>query len=518
MAEPVLNLVMRDLVDALIQERLFGFADGEHDGEWYRVGEIRLRVRPGGKLQPWRYAGGPVLHGTREIGPDELIRLVAAEEPAVAQVADDLATAVTHAGVSIDGEADGERMAARRNRPFHPTARAVVGWTEAELARYGPHRRDPLGLDWLAVHTDCLRFGSGSREPAALLLEPGDHDRLQAGLPAGYTLVPVHPWHYDCVLRREFAAEIDNGAIRPVALGVGRFRPTSSLRTLVSADPARHVKLPLGVNTLGSARLLPPRYLDNGERGERLLRQVLTRDADLAALVTVCDERTWCGWAGDEFADRPGLLAAQVRSYPPEVPDAVPLGALAAEEWYRMRPVDPVPFFRALADDFCAMAIGFLRHGVLPELHGQNVARSGRRFVLRDHDAVRYCPGWLAAAGIPEPGYRVKPGVRQSLRLDDPGALVGFLQTLGFQVNLYGIADALTRHYSITENVLWNQLRAALTDCLDRLEPPPLVRRLLLEAPTWPSRQVLGPLLRSGRSNDASMPASTGTVPNPLAS
>ncbi|MFF5989906.1 IucA/IucC family protein [Prauserella flavalba] len=521
---------MGDLVDALVREGVGGFGEGVLDGEWYRVGELRVRVRDGGALQPVRYAGGPVLHGSAEVTPGELIRIVAHGEPFAEQVARDLRTAVEHGEVTatphhgvIDGPLGmlaGERFAASRNRPFHPTARAAAGWSARDLARYGTARSEPLPLDWVAVRADRLRFGSGDRDLADLLLGEAAPEP-----PEGFHLLPVHPWQFEHVLPREFAAELARGDIRPLARGLGGFRPTSSLRTLVTAEQARHVKLPLGIATLGAARLLPPRYLDNGERAERTLRTILARDPDLAALVTVCDERTWCGWAGDdEFADRPGHLAAQVRTYPADVTDAVPMGAFAAPALYASGwECDPVPFFTAIAEAFCAVALGFLRYGVLPELHGQNVAVTledgwPARFVLRDHDTLRVHPQWMRAAGVEEPGYRVKPGARQSLVLDEPEALVGYLQTLGLQVNLYGIADALSRHYGITEKLLWKRLRAALATSLDRTNPPPEVERLLLHSPTWPHRQVLRPLLRQGPSAGVSMPANTGRVPNPLLS
>jgi siderophore synthetase component len=548
---------MGDLVDTLIAERLFGFGEptpSDAGDGWYRVpvgaGSVRLRLRECDGLQRHRLARGPVVFGGRELAPDELLRLVADAEASEAErIACDVRTAVEHAGVTLAGRHDltprpgdllaGERLAATRGRPFHPTARAAAGWSSHELAQYGPMRPDVLGLDWVGVRADHLRFGAsaGADRLADLLLEPADRERLAAAAAAlgdEFCLLPVHPWQRDHVLGRVFAPELEAGLVRPVARGIGRLRPTASLRTLCSPVQTRHVKLPLGIATLGATRLLPPRYLDNGERGERLMRALLQRDPALRRRVSLCDERTWCGWDGDEFGDRPGQLAAQLRTYPTEVLEpgtlALPMAALAAHEWDTLGSairddLDPVAFFRGLAAAFAEVGLGFLRYGVLPELHGQNVVvtlRDGRpqRFVLRDHDTLRLYPGWMEAAGVPDPGYRVKPGTPQSLRLDCPEALIGYLQTLGFQVNLYGIADALGRHYGVAEAVFWDQLRAALTGCLADLDLPAhvedVVHTQLLRAPTWPTRQVLGPLLRQGSSGGVSMPAATGEIANPL--
>ncbi|GAA0530591.1 siderophore biosynthesis protein SbnC [Saccharopolyspora subtropica] len=571
MREDATELVLRDLVDALLQEDVAGFGAraetdcpaelaGEplRDGEsWCRVkldtGWVACRVRPGGALQRHRFAGGAVWRGgdgaaPRQIPPEELLRLVGGGFPGAAAVAEDLRASVEHAATLLAQRAEldlaprpgqllaGERLAATRNRPFHPTARAASGWTATDVARHGPMRAAPLGLDWVGVRPERLRHGSdpdSHRIPDLVL----DHrqrqlldDLLGNADSADLVPVPVHPWQFDHVLPTEFAEELALGVVVPLVRGLGRFHPTASVRTLTtSPESARHVKLPLGVATLGAARLLPPRYLANAERAQACMRELLERDPLLAHRVALCDERTWCGWhdPDDEFGDRPGQLAAQVRRYPALDGLVLPMAAFAAHEWHVLAPLvpDPVGFFRDLAGAFCELGFGFLRWGVLPELHGQNVVvvlRGGRvdRFVLRDHDTLRLYPEWMAAAGTPDPEYAIRPGAPQSLRLDSAEALVGYLQTLGFQVNLYGIADALCRHFGLAEEALWTELRAAVVDCLKRLDPPSAVRSVLraqlLDAETWPSRSVLGPLLRQGRSSGVSMPAGTGSVPNPL--
>jgi siderophore synthetase component len=423
----------------------------------------------------------------------------------------------------------------------------VSGWTADEVRAFGPMRAAPMPCAWVAVARDHLRLGpaAGSTDLAGPILGeqlPCLHDAMRrAGVGEDtHQPLPVHPWQRDHVLCSEFAPEISAGLVVGLDVELGRLAPTSSWRTLVVADdPRRHVKLPLGVATLGAARLLPPRYLDNGDRAEALLREVVAADPGLGRLVEVCDEGRWAGWSDgtDEFDDRPGHLAAQVRHYPVDTtaapPDgtvALPLGALAADAWDGLGPAlgvtDPLGFFGGLADAFAAMVIGFLAHGVLPEVHGQNVvARLGPGgmvvgFVLRDHDAVRLHPGWMAAAGTADPGYRIRPGARQSLRLDTPEDLVAYAQTLGFQVALFAIADALARWSGLPERAFWGRLRAAVEGSLAvgglRDEVAAVLGRVLLDAPTWPSRTVLGPLLAHGRSGSVSMPAGVGSVPNPL--
>ncbi len=400
-------------------------------------------------------------------------------------------------------------------------------------------RAQPLGLDWVAVRRERLRFGgdADSHRIPELILDPTDREELAeaqqrtGAVTEDFLPVPVHPWQFDRVLPSQFAEELASGALVPLVRGVGRFHPTASIRTLTTApETPKHVKLPLGVATLGATRLLPPRYLANAERAQETMQDLIDRDPLLRRRIALCDERIWCGWhdPADEFGNRPGQLAAQVRVYPELDGLALPMAALAAHEWDVLAPAlsgqfDAVTFFRALAAAFCEVGFGFLRYGVLPELHGQNVVvvlRDGvvDRFVLRDHDTLRLYPQWMRAAGTPDPEYVIKPGAPQSLHLESAEALVGYLQTLGFQVNLYGIADALCRHFGLDEGVLWAELRAAV---LDGLAPLPnavakVLRDRLLHAEMWPSRSVLGPLLRQGPSGGVSMPAGVGAVPNPL--
>lgn len=583
-------LVLRDLIDTLLSENIAGVADAldvdaagmagvalVETERWARVpvngGALVFRCRDGGPPRPWRLSRGPVWFvgdTQRELAPAEVLALLvdSGEFPELDVVTADLRAAVEHTEATFAGWSalveraprpggllTGERLAATRNRPFHPTARAVSGWSAAELAEYGPMRQRPLALRWVAVRRDRLRHGESpaSGRIAEILLGSSEHDQLvdavrKSGVDDEYQAVPVHPWQFDQVLAAQWADEMAARDVVPLDCRLGRFHPTASLRTLATApEPAPHVKLPLGggtrgVATLGAARLLPPRYLDNGDKAQRTVRWIVDSDPELSERVALCEESAWCGWhasAADEFADRPGELAAQVRRYPADVladdTIALPMASLAADQWHHLSPAlhvdDPVAFFREITTAFCAMTFAFLAHGVLPELHGQNVVvalpatrpftGTWPRFVLRDHDTVRICPRWMSAAGTPDPGYRITPGAPQSLRLDEPETLIGYAQTLGFQVNLYGIADALARHYDLDEQIFWRVLAEVVATGIEaaavRDEVRDRLRATVVDAPTWPSRRVLGPLLRAGHGNGVSMPAATGRVPNPLA-
>jgi staphyloferrin B synthase len=510
-------LVMRDLLDAAVAEGLVSapLVSGRVHVALPDGRELSWPARPGGVLQATRSVDGPVLlDGVPVPAPSAVLRLLAPDAPCVDAVARDLDTAVAHA---LDPPSEdltenlGEVLAAVRGRPFHPTARAVSGWGADDLARWGPGRT--VALDAVAVRADHLRLGAG-----------GFPDLLDA--PDGYRVLPVHPFDREHVLPVAFAGEIADGIVVPLARGVGEGRVTSSLRTLDLGD-GRHLKLPLGVTTLGSTRLLGARSLDLAQRGERVLRDVLAADPDLAARVAVADETAWAGFArpdgSDEFDDRPGHLAAALRVLPPPTGShRVPLAALSAPAWDGPLAAlgDPEVVFGAVVESVVEVGIGFLRHGVLPEMHGQNVlldvdARS-TRLVLRDHDAVRVHPDRLT---VPGPGYRFTPGGTQSLVLDTPAELIGFFATLAVEVGLGGVVDALVRHTGAPEPRWWATIRRAVEGAVARTADPEVrstLQAVLLDADTWPYRTVLRPLLERGPSPGTSMPAGVAYVPNPL--
>lgn len=594
------ELVLRDLLDSAVQEDVAGLGSARRgaapaglpaqvvdDARWVTItlgpgGRLAWRAHDGAPWQGTRHAGGPAWHlpadaAPRPVGAAEVLTLLTTGDAAAIHtdvVAADLRTAVEHARTTATGfdrlPADaiaprrgeaaaallaGERLAATRGRPFHPTARAAVGWSAADLDRWGPMAREPVTPAWVLVRRDHLRHGPGADSMALHRLVLGHPTLVDAGIDLDlYQPLPVHPSDRDRVLPEAFADEIAAGIVVPLDrrpapwTAVGALWPTASLRTLqipalripagrgpAHQDRVRHLKLPLDVATLGATRLLPPRYLDNADRARRTLDAVLAADPALANAVAPCDEDVWAGFAApdgaDELALRPGRLAAQIRTYPDLGALPLPLATPAADVWDVLGPVlgvdgfaDARRYVLALARLVLGVAVGFLGHGVLPEMHGQNVvvvhspAGDPERLVLRDHDTVRVHRGWARAAGTPDPAYRIAPGASQSLVLDRPEDLVAYLQTLVVQVALRGVGDALGRHLGVAEAVWWPVLGEALVDAVDRSTDPvqSVLRATLVDAPTWPARSVLGPLLRAGASGGVSMPAGTVRIPNPF--
>jgi siderophore synthetase component len=163
--------------------------------------------------------------------------------------------------------------------------------------------------------------------------------------------------------------------------------------------------------------------------------------------------------------------------------------------------------------------------GFMPELHGQNAVlacTAGRveGVVLRDHDTVRLHRPWLAAAGLPDPGYDVKPGTTNSLWAAGPEELLGWFQTLALQVSLRAIGRALVSHYGVEEETVWRRLAHVVRAARAGVDLPPaaaeVTDRQLFHATSWPTKLVIGPLLARVGRGGGSMPSGTGRAGNPF--
>jgi staphyloferrin B synthase len=585
--------VLRDLIDALLNDGLITIAPANIDtdtdsvlarevvvntttsGARTRGCRLVFRVRSATPPfpRPWRYSRGPVLlvdpaatdntdstEGTGEpLDAAGVVRALARPSwTALDLVADDLAAApeavvaAAHAGPRV-AEAvaagglefqAGERLAALRDRPFHPLGRHKRGWAGEDAARWGPHAARPFGLAWWAVPRSALDVGEAADCEPADALDPADRDRLDAAAArcgvdgADHVVLPVHPWQARHLGERRL------GAV-PLADGLGAFRAMASLRTLAPAGrPGLHLKLPLAVAALGAGRQLAVRYLRNGDRAQRLLASV-SRHPALSDRVHVCDETAW--WSNPGPAEPgEGELGCQVRRYPriatePDV-TLLPLAALGVTVAGRAPALEALaaPLDRGsgaallaqLTDELVRLAVVGLAHGVMPEMHGQNVVvvvRPGDRvvsgLVLRDHDAVRIHPPWLRAAGLPDPGYVVDGRTPNTLVAESPEGLLAWFQMLGVHLGLFPVVEALAAAAGLAEADGWRTIAAATGRCLDRLAAEPglghaaaVARRQLLDEPTWPVKLVMGPLLERGGSCGTSMPSAIGTTANPLVS
>jgi len=566
--------LLQDLVDALWLEDLYGFrshcrllspADDEAVLEVVlgpaRV--LRWLGRPAGGLRPFRVSDRrPVLHSAAHA-----VALAAVEVAESLQSADwwsertgrlarffrlaldqaEFAAAhersiLARLAAAADDLLCWEALSCLKDRPFHPLARAK-DWGDSDGSAYASEAAASVPLHWVGVPRDEVRGTATAGQPLAeILLDPAQGARLAATARArgaggdAWLWLPVHPWQW---ARLERMAPSERARCIDLGAGPGAAIPTASLRSLaVVGRPGTHLKLALSVNALGAVRTLPPRYLHNAVLAAACLESLRERDAWLAAHLLLCDENPW--WAlrqRDALEAEPGELACLIRRYP-QLPGArlIPMaalpvvsadGALPAFD-HLLGPVgqedDAWALFADLAGALLELGLRCLAHGVMPELHGQNVliAFHGRRIValvLRDHDTVRICRPLMHAQGVKAPDYAIDRSTPNTLELGTPRELLAYLQTLAIEVNLYAVIAALAERYGREEAHGWGILRTALEGCLARVPLPDEIaastKSLLLDEPGWPFKQVLAPLL--GRASfGTGMPSAMGRLDNPL--
>ncbi|NOV04658.1 IucA/IucC family protein [Paenibacillus planticolens] len=453
-----------------------------------------------------------------------------------------------------------ERKAGYRDRPFHPVSKVKQGWAYDECSSYTAEFGRRIKLNWMAVKQDYVVSGLEEGKelfPVDLLLSDEERSQIsnelnRRGLGEGaYTAIPVHPWQMSAILPEQIKRELEEGICIPLETETGTFYATSSVRSLMPENESPyHVKLPLGIYSLGGLRYLSAIKLMNGQQAEWLMRQAVERDAVLKTKLFLCDETKWWAYLPEDrdlFADYPRHLSALVREYPAElVQDAdirlLPMSALSVyasaenghvlDEWLKLmgsdrsEPAAVVRLFHEVLVSYFEICFRLFRLGMMPEVHGQNcvlVWKHGKieGLLLRDHDALRVHVPWLKANGLEDPAYTLRAGYPNSLYHEHPQKLLSFFQMLGIQVNIYAILRSVSQYYGLSEESLWEELQTCLEEAIQKAELPDEVANVLQEAlfvkAVWPWKQVVRPLLKKQTMRvPGSMPYGQGEVANPF--
>ncbi|ARJ51180.1 staphyloferrin B biosynthesis protein SbnC [Staphylococcus lutrae] len=440
-----------------------------------------------------------------------------------------------------------EQLASLKDRPFHPLAKEKRGLTPEDYQCYQSEYYRPFAVRTVAVKkthvlhsatatTQCYEtFWGTALEESRQVLSARGYDA------EAYLIFPVHPWQYAHVIPQQFESEIEQGIVVLLDMHVGAYVSSSSMRTLLPTEPSMvHLKVPFSMQSLGALRLTPTRYMKNGEAGEGLLREITARDTLLHESVQLCDETVWWSFINEKrdiFQDQSGHLTMQFRYYPESMADntiVVSMAALAAHDrgLYQRILGTPEPttsqllhLFEQLSLQFLKMALGFIKYGVLPEIHGQNVLVSFRdgqvtHFILRDHDTVRIFPKWLEKNGLEQPKYIVRKDTPNTLLNKAIERFFAYFQTLAVSVNLYAIVDALVDVFNISEMTLMTLVRQKMHNAIGDIDWLPgqyeEVVRIIFQQETWPFKRILLPLLYQRSDGGGSMPSSLSRVPNPM--
>ena len=298
------------------------------------------------------------------------------------------------------------------------------------MVAYAPEFAPEFALRWVSV-------------PAARVFLAGERPAWWPVAGASRVLFPVHPLTVPAV--REIPGVVVHEGPRLTV------RPTLSTRT-VQVDALTHLKVPLATSTLGARnrRSIKPATLRDGALAERLLREVLRAQPDLA--VVLADEQCY-GHAGHEY------LAWMVRRLPPG--EIVSVAALLAPSAARSLVPSPGGGPRVLDDlaarhhggDARALLAAYLRllfawnvrlfvtYGIALEAHQQNLAlvfgpgAAGTRLLVKDNAGLLVSPDRLAAAGLTVPEF-----ADRRLLTGDPHALADVFVTITLHLAAAAVA------------------------------------------------------------------------------
>ncbi|WP_229263517.1 IucA/IucC family protein [Cohnella cholangitidis] len=443
----------------------------------------------------------------------------------------------------------GEMIASLRDRPFHPLSKAKIGFTTDDYEQYMAEFGVKTSLHWVAIRNDSVMKGCAEEEWEALdVLNDQQRTIIEKELARKgiskrqYTIIPVHPWQLKNKILPDFHKEIADGTLIILASQAGDFLATSSVRSFASVDAsAKMLKLPISVKSLGAARYLPVVKLLNGLAGEKMFRQAVACDETLADKLFLCEEKHWWGYMPPSmglFDDHPRHLAAQVRVYPKEIMTEgykiIPMSSLGVVRdgthflseilGDKLCEADVLRFYSEMTSMFYDITMRLFKVGIVPEIHGQNcclVLKDNKvsGMLFRDHDSVRLHQPYLDRHGIQDPGYHIRPGYSNSLYNETLEKLIFYVQSLGTQVNLASIMEALSEAYSIHLNVLWGITESKLRESLQNIDIPEVdrdvLRHALFESENWPVKLVIRPLLEADGVPGA-MPSGKGLGVNPF--
>jgi siderophore synthetase component len=205
---------------------------------------------------------------------------------------DELALGVTAgADASIDFQAIERSMT--EGHPCFVANNGRLGFGIGDFRAFAPEAGAPVQLDWIAVHRSKAVFTSskGLHYRDHLEAELGgsgvaffDAELRAQGLdPAGYFLMPVHPWQWENKLTVTFAAEIAQQHIVHLGIGADAYQAQQSIRTFFNTDEPEkcYVKTAISVLNMGFMRGLSPHYMKATPAINDWLQELITGDEAL---------------------------------------------------------------------------------------------------------------------------------------------------------------------------------------------------------------------------------------------
>ncbi|TIT00734.1 MAG: IucA/IucC family siderophore biosynthesis protein [Mesorhizobium sp.] len=427
-----------------------------------------------------------------------------------------------------------DQWGALEGHPFYPTWKAKPGLPPQEVTALSPEfgarvrlRITALRKEWAYIEK-MPHVGSYSewfsqnfpdlwRDWAEGLKERGKS-------PGDWIPLPVHGWHLDNFVCREFESEIASGVFDPEGPEIVTL-PSMSFRTMLpdTLEPRPFIKLPVAIWLTSEQRTLQAKSIHMGPRLSTLISEILAKEEDLRDTLEIFTEELGAILrhpdSGDEHPGRflsvvfrntgalartdglmPVTVAALLTAGPTD--DRPLICELIARNGNKAE-ADVAAFFRAYASTVIRPTLAmYLLYGIAFEAHQQNSlvlfnhAGHPRKLLIRD-----FGDGRSFAPLFEERGHRLTPFTQRGIlptTFDEDISLVrSFVIDACFVCHLHEIALCLTEHYGLAGKSLWRILREETDEAFDALRPRVSSdefwlreRAAFLESP-WPTRSVL---------------------------
>jgi siderophore synthetase component len=427
-----------------------------------------------------------------------------------------------------------DQWGALEGHPFYPTWKAKSDLSIEDVAALSPEfgarvrvRIAALRKEWSYVEK-MPHVGSYSEWFSQNFPElwrdwaEGLNERGKS--PEDWLPLPVHIWHLDNFVRREFASEITSGVFDPDGPEVVTL-PSMSFRTMLpdTQEPRPFIKLPVAIWMTSEQRTLQAKSIHMGPRLSTLIADILSKERELHDRLEIFTEELGAILHHPETGDEhPGRFLSVVYRNSDALARNDGLLPVTVAALLTASPLDGRPliceliarngdeseaavsaFFRAYVGTVIGPTLAmYLLYGIAFEAHQQNSTilfdESGRprKLLIRD-----FGDGRSFAPLFRERGHHLKPFTRAGIlptTFDDDISLVrSFVIDACFVCHLHEVALCLDEHYTLPDTRLWRILRQEVEAVFDALRPRMLSdafwleeRKAFLEKP-WPSRSVL---------------------------
>lgn len=448
-----------------------------------------------------------------------------------------------------------DQWGALEGHPFYPTWKAKPGLSPEDVRALSPEfgarvhlRIAALRRDWAYVEM-MPQAGSYpdwfSRNFPDLWRDWTEGLQARGKSPDDWLPLPVHRWHLDNFLCREFEAEIAAGVFDPDGPEIVTL-PSMSFRTMLpdTQEPRPFIKLPVAVWLTSEQRTLQAKSIHMGPRLSTLISDIVAKEEGLRDTLEIFTEDVGMILRHPETGDEhPGRFLSVVYRNTDSLAREDGLVPVAVAALLTAGPADGRPliceliarngdgseaavsaFFRAYARTVIRPTLTmYLLYGIAFEAHQQNSTvlfgptGQPQKLLIKD-----FGDGRSFAPLLEERGYRLKPfsqkGVLPTSFDQDISLVRSFVIDACFVCHLHELALCLSEQYGLRGSGLWRILREETAAAFDALRPRVSSDMFwqqegtaFLESP-WPTRSVLRMHLERYRDYRVEH-----DLPNPLA-